>query len=133
MTHYQKLNQILHGLLYVHKMHLEKKPLDKKLTFSFICNTVAETTDEWEVAFLKNRLLSDGYMKMGDYGDGELPVLTPEGIKFIQGGAYLEERSEREIDKKIKEETLKKFQYDKWAFGISIISIIIALLALFIQ
>lgn len=54
MTHYQKLNQILHGLLHIHKMSLEKKPLDKKLTFSFICSTVAETTDEWEVSFLKN-------------------------------------------------------------------------------
>lgn len=31
MTHYQKLNQILHGLLHVHKIRLEKKPLDKKL------------------------------------------------------------------------------------------------------
>lgn len=69
-------------------------------------------------------------MKMGDYGDGEPPVLSPEGIKFIQDGAYLEERSEREIDKKIKEETLRKFQYDKWAFGFSIISMLIALLAL---
>jgi hypothetical protein len=132
MTHYQKLNQILHGLLHVHKLRLEKKPLDKKITFSFICNTVAETTDDWEISFLKNRLLSDGYMIMGDYGDGEPPVLTPDGIKFIQDGAYLEERLERDIDKKIKEETLKKFQYDKWAFAISVISILIALLALFI-
>lgn len=71
-------------------------------------------------------------MRMADFGDGEPPILTPEGIKFIQNGAYIQEKSEKEIDKKIKEETLRKFQYDKWAFGFSIISILIALLALFI-
>lgn len=107
MTHARKLNKILNALLYIHKKQLEEQSLDKRLTFSFICNTVTETTDEWEIEFLKQRLLSDGYMKMKDFEDGETPVITSTGICFIQNGAY--EQENRKIDGKIKEEILHKY------------------------
>lgn len=131
MTHSEKLNKILFVLLDTHRKRLDQQQIDKRLTFAFICNTVAEVTEDWEVEFLKRTLLSDGYMKMESFGNGEPPVITQEGIKFVQQGAYEREKKNQEIDQKIKEETLKKFQYDKWAFSIAIISLIISIISLF--
>lgn len=130
MTHTEKLNKILHILLDTHRKRLDKQQLDKRLTFAYICKTVAEVTDDWEIDFLKQTLLSDGYIKMGESGDGEPPKITQEGIKFVQQGAYDREKKNREIDQKIKEETLKKFQYDKLALAIAILSLMISVVSL---
>ena len=102
MTHPEKLNQILYVLLDTHRKRLEKQTIDKRLTFAFICNKVADITDDWEIEFLKQRLLSDGYIKMGDFDDGEQPEITQSGIKFIQLGAYERERENQDIERKIK-------------------------------
>lgn len=131
MTHPEKLNRILYVLLDTHRKRLDKQPTNRRLTFAFICKTVAEVTEDWETEFLKQQLLSDGYMKMSDFGDGEPFEITPEGIKFIQQGAYEKEKRNYEIEQKIKEETLKKFQFDKWAFTIAILSLVIAVISLF--
>src|SRR6185295_13359903 len=116
MTHPEKLNKILYVLLDTHRKRLNKETLDSRLTFAFICRTVADVTDTWEIEFLKQRLESDGYIKMGDFVDGEPPEMTQDGIRFVQAGAYEREKKNQDIEQKIKEETLKKFQFDKWAF-----------------
>ena len=130
MTHQKKLNSILYVLLDTHQKRLNKQQIDSRLNFSFICKVVTEVTDDWEVEFLKQRLLSDGYMTMGDFGNVEPPNITQEGIKFIQQGGYVKEMLNQEIEQKIRVETFKKFQYDKWAFLIAILSLITALIAL---
>ena len=130
MTHQKKLNSILNVLLDTHQKRLNKQQIDSRLNFSFICKVVTEVTDDWEVEFLKQRLLSDGYMTMGDFGNVEPPNITQEGIKFIQQGGYVKEMLNQEIEQKIRVETFKKFQYDKWAFLIAILSLITALIAL---
>lgn len=84
MTYPEKLNQILNVLLDTHRKRLDKQTIDKRLTLAFICKTVID--------FLKQRLLSDGYIKMGDFDDGEPPEITQSGIKFIQLGAYEREK-----------------------------------------
>lgn len=130
MTHQKKLNSILNVLLDTHQKRLNKQQIDSRLNFSFICKVVTEVADDWEVEFLKQRLLSDGYMTMGDFGNVEPPNITQEGIKFIQQGGYVKEMQNQEIEQKIRVETFKKFQYDKWAFLIAILSLITALIAL---
>jgi hypothetical protein len=84
-----------------------------------------------EVELLKKRLLEDGYIRMGDFGNGEPPEITKLGRNFMELGGYEEEEKNRKIDLKIKEETLKKFHYYNWAIWIAIISLIKSLVSLF--
>lgn len=56
MTHQEKLNRILYVLLDNHRRELDNQIIDNRLTFSFICNTVAEISDDWEIEFTKKDL-----------------------------------------------------------------------------
>ena len=125
MTHSEKLNRLLHVLLWTHRKVLTNQPVSTNITFTWLCKTVAEVTEEWEIEFIKQRLLTDGYIKMGDFGDGEPPVLTPTGIKFIQSGGYTREAKERELEQQIKEQTLKSLKRSNTALKISILAIVI--------
>jgi len=128
MTHDQKLNQILHALLSRQPKRFADKTDDKRLTFEFICNALFKGEDvlEWEVEFLKSRLLSDNYIKIIEVEDAQLPDLTQEGIQFIQHGGYVEQNRVLKTDKKIKDETLKELHRGKMTLILSVISIIIA-------
>lgn len=136
-AHAEKLDKILYVLLDTHGKRLAKQQFDRRLTFKFIANNVAEVKDDWEVELLRQRLLGDGFMVMGKFGNGEPPEMTPTGIAHIQSGGYKANVGEREIDKVIKDETVRNFKYQKWAFYISILSMlgtigaaVIALIAL---
>ena len=124
MIHAEKLNAILYILLDNQRKILAKSPIDKKLTFEFICNRVIEINELWELEFLKNILIKDGYVEQFE-SLKELPIITHTGIKFIQDGGYNEIIKNKELDKKIKHETLKNFSLSKYAVGISLLSIII--------
>jgi len=126
MTHPEKLNAILHILLNNQRAILEKKPIDKRMTFEFICKTVAEVTDKWEVEYLRNILLNDEYIKMGEFGDGEPPVITHTGIKFIQAGGYKKEAENRELESEIKRHTIKSLKRSRTSLLVSICAIIIS-------
>ena len=97
MTHSQKLNGILHVLIG----NLGKTEVNPKLTFEFICKNVVEVNEKWEMLFLQNMLVNDGYV-LSFGGLNELPNLTHAGIKFIQNGGYNEIVESRELDKRIK-------------------------------
>jgi hypothetical protein len=125
MTHPEKLNAVLHILLNNQRAILDRKPIDKRMTFEFICKTVAEVSEKWEVEYLRNILLNDGYIKMGEFGDGEPPVITHPGIKFIQAGGYKQQAEDRELEQQIKRQTLTSLKRSRDAKIISIIAIIV--------
>lgn len=124
MTHNEKLNAVLHILLNNQRLTLENKPIDRRMTFDFICRTVAEATEKWEVEFLRNILLNDGHIEMGKYGDGEPPNITHPGIKFIQDGGYRQLAEDREQDRLIKTETIKSLKSANKALWTSYISMV---------
>jgi hypothetical protein len=132
MTHEQKLNMILSGLLSRQPKRLEDKTDDKRLTFDFLCNILFENEEMlgWEIEFLQNRLLSDNYIKFIEIDNVQLPDITQEGIKFIQHGGYEEQYRTLQIDKEIKKETLKELHRNKLALVLSVISIMIAFVSL---
>lgn len=125
MTHPEKLNSLLYVLHWTHRKVLTNQPVSKKITFDWLCRTVAEVTEDWEVEYIKQRLLTDGYIKMGDFGDEEPPILTPAGIKYIQAGGYVQEAKDRDLDKITKLENLKNLKRSKTALWISILAFII--------
>ena len=105
MTNPEKLNAILYLLLNEVR---NSKP-NPKLTFEFICTKVCEVTEDWEIRFLRDTLVSDEYIFVNSLVIA-LPKITPKGIKFIQSGGYKNEVENRELEKKIKLETLKSLK-----------------------
>jgi hypothetical protein len=131
MTHPEKLYKILYVLLDTYRMHLEKHVADKRSTFSFICNSVANIHDAKEIEFLNYCLLSNGYMEMSSIGDGEPPEITQIGIEFVELEENEHQRKKRAIKKQIEDKSLKKFQFEIWAIIIALLSLVMALVALF--
>lgn len=125
MTHFEKLDTILFVLLDSQRLNLQKAPTPKRLTFDFICKTVAEVQEQWEVDYLKQRLLDDDYIKFGDYGDGEPPKITPKGIKFMQTGGYRQQDQDLQLHRENQEQNLKSLKRSKTSLWVSVIAIII--------
>ena len=121
MTNAEKLNAILYALL--NEVRNEKP--NPKLTFEFICLTLCEVKENWEINFLRNTLIEDEYISMSSMLN-VLPKITHKGIKFIQQGGYKKENENRDLDNKIKVETLKNLNRSKTALIISAISVIIS-------
>jgi hypothetical protein len=122
MTHPEKLNAILYLLL----SEVRNSKPNPKITFEFICKSVCEVGEDWEINFLKNTLVSDEYIFVNPILY-ELPKITPKGIKFIQVGGYKSEDENRDLEKKIKIETLKSLQRSKLSLILAVISIIISI------
>jgi hypothetical protein len=78
-----------------------------------------------KLLFLKT-LVSDEYIFVNPILY-ELPKITPKGIKFIQIGGYKSEDENRDLEKKIKVETLKSLQRSKLSLILAVISIIISI------
>lgn len=125
VTHPQKLNSVLHVLLASQTKLFADKPIEGIFTLAWICEKVAGAADEWEVRFISERLLNDGYVEIQLIGTWQKPVLTPSGIKFIQAGGYVQEVKERELDRQIKEQTLQSLKRSKTAITISIFAILV--------
>lgn len=125
MTHHKLLDVILACYLFAEKLKLSKDPRYQKLTFKLVAEVQEPGIDEWNVEFLRKRLLEDGFLRPSKFGDAEPYELTPEGIKAAQTSHYSSAIKERDIDWKIKEETLKSLKRSKDAKTISIFAIIV--------
>ena len=121
MTHPEKLNAILYLLLN----EVRNSKTNPKLTFEFICTNVCEVKEDWEINFLRDTLVSDEYISINPI-IYELPKITPKGIKFIQIGGYKNEDEIRDLEKKIKIETLKSLKRSKLSLRFAIIAVIIS-------
>ena len=121
MTNPEKLNAILYVLLN----EVTKDNINPKLNFDFICRNVAEVKEEWEINFLRNLLKDDEYIFLNPMIDVP-PKITHKGIKFIQSGGYKKEVENRDLERKIKIETLKSLKRSKGAFIIACISVILS-------
>ncbi len=125
MTHFEKLNSILHVLLATESNLFAGKRLHGVLTLEFICYKVAQASDEKEVQFLSKRLLSDEYVQIDLVDNWQKPSLTPSGIKFIQAGGYVREQKERELDLQLRQQNLESQKRSKSALVISIVAIVV--------
>lgn len=122
-----KLDTLLHGLLYIDKRLLANEPIKKKITIDFLSETLDLDCENWEMTSLKNELVAEGHILENN---GELRI-TDKGKKFItrKKGFKNLEKIQLEEDL-IREKTIEKFKYDRFSFWLSILAIIIAGLSL---
>jgi hypothetical protein len=135
MTHYQKLDCILNGLLSRTLKRLAENTDDKRLTFDFLCNVLLkdENVETGEKEFIKNRLLFDEYITFITIDEIELPDITQAGIQFLQQGGYVKQKEFLTLDHDIKQESLKELKRSKPALILSIISLTIAFLSFLVS
>ena len=135
MTLHTKLNYLLNGLLSRLPKRLENGVDDKRLTFEFSCKALLknENMQNWEVMFLRNTLQNDGYMKFLSCDGVELPIITHNGIKFIQNGGYEKETENKKAQEKLINTTIKNNKRSLWALAISVISLGITIFSIFIK
>ena len=64
MTHFEKLDKLLMGLMSRVKHQMSGNSENPKLTFDFLCDVLLkdEGIEDWEKQFLQNRLMSDGFL-----------------------------------------------------------------------
>lgn len=129
MTRDKKLDDILLSLLAVDLKELKNEVISKPITMEFIGATLNDLEMvDWELESLKNELLSESLITEIN---NELRI-TQKGKKFIareRGFKHIEKANS--LDLAIKEKTFEKFKYDKFAFWMSIIALVISLIILF--
>ena len=87
MTHDEKLDKILYGLLSRISTKIRNNGEDdQRLTMDFICKALFKegVHEDWENEFLQRRLLSDGLIEFKRKEDLDLPEIIDLGIKYIQ-------------------------------------------------
>ena len=87
MTHDEKLDKILYGLLSRISTKIRNNGEDdQRLTMDFICKALFKEGghEDWENEFLQRRLLSDGLIEFKRKEDLDLPEIIDLGIKYIQ-------------------------------------------------
>lgn len=87
MTHDEKLDKILYGLLSRISTKIRNNGEDdQRLTMDFICKALFKEGEheDWENEFLPRRLLSDGLIEFKRKEDLDLPEIIDLGIKYIQ-------------------------------------------------
>ena len=122
MIHAEKLNAILHIFIGEKSKEIPTPNLSVKL----ICEKVLKINEKWEIDFLTNILFDDEYLVKNIYNLNT--EITHKGIKFVQSGAYKNEFETRELESKIKVETLKNLKRSKIAIYISAISLLISII-----
>jgi hypothetical protein len=123
MTRTKKLDSILNGLLYIDKRRLNDESVNKPVTIEWLSDSLKLDCEIWEMKSLKNELIDK---ELITEIEGELHI-TEKGKHFStreKGFGQLDKISDQED--KIREETIKKFRYDKFAFWISVVALIIA-------
>jgi hypothetical protein len=126
----QKLQTLLFVGLYHTKKGFDAYPHKEWMSFSYVCDKNLEVKEDWEIKNLLDKLTHDGYIETKMIDDVLHYKVNQVGHDFITKGGYNREYQEHEIDWNIKVETLKKFKYDKKAYIISILSMVISLLTL---
>lgn len=127
MTRTKKLDAILNSLLYIDKRRLNEESVNKVVTMEWLSDSLNLECEIWEMKSLKNELLDK---ELITEIDGELHI-TEKGKHFTtreRGFGQLDKVSDQEDE--IREETIKKFRYDKFAFWISVAALIIAVISL---
>lgn len=127
MTRTKKLDAILNGLLYIDKKRLNEESVNKAVTMEWLSDSLNLECEIWEMKSLKNELLDKGLITEIDR---ELHI-TEKGKHFRtreKGFGQLDKASDQEDI--IREETIKKFRYDKFAFWISVAALLIAVIGL---
>lgn len=130
MTHYEKLDLVLNGLLY---SQIQQKD-NTILTFEFFCSTLLKNEDvtKWESDFIQNRLISDGYIKLIEKKNVTIPEITPKGIKFIQDGGYEKEQDRKDLQEELVRTTIKCNKRSIFAFWISVAALIVSVASIII-
>lgn len=132
MTHYEKLDMLLNGLLS-RVIHRNTHGGDYSiLTFEFLCSNLFEDEDitAWEVRFLQDRLVGDGYVEMLEEDNVLIPNITQKGIKFIQNGGYGKEMERIKMQDEMTRTTIESNNRSKRALTLSYISMFISFAAL---
>ncbi len=127
MKRTKKLDAILNGLLFIDKKRLNHETVNKSLTIEWLSESLKLECEMWEMKSLKNELLDKGLITEID---AELHI-TEKGKNFStreKGFSQLDKVADQKD--KIREETIKKFRYDKIAFWISVAAFIIAVISL---
>lgn len=135
MTHYEKLDMLLNGLLS-RVIHRNTHGGDYSiLTFEFLCSNLFEDEDitAWEVRFLQDRLVGDGYVEMLEEDNVLIPNITQKGIKFIQDGGYKKEQERKDMQDELVKTSIESNKRSKQAVLIASISLVVAILALVFQ
>ena len=134
MTHYEKLDMLLNALLS-RVIHRNTNGSDYSiLTFEFLCSNLFKDEDvnAWEVKYLQDRLIGDGYVEMIEKDNVLIPNITQKGIKFIQDGGYKKEQERKNMQDELVKTSIESNKRSKWAFVVSIASFLVALAALII-
>lgn len=127
MTRNEKLDQLLNGLLLLKKREIKKEKLPTICDISWLSKTLNLETESWEELFIEEQLIHDGFVEKIDRS----LRISNKGHDFITGGGYKKRAKRVEQDDKIKEETIKKFRYDRIALLIAIIALVISVINFF--
>lgn len=132
MTQRQKLDKILHGLMYRQFKWYKDDTDCAILTFEYICSALLKDDDvePWEIAYYKDFLIKDGYIEMVDDDGCSIPYITHKGKKFILDGGYQKEFERNNLQEELIKTTIKSNNRSKWALLVSIIAIIVSIAAI---
>ena len=125
MTHNEKLDVILNGLLSRVPMRYKTGKDYNILTFDYLCSILLKEEDapSWEVKYLQ-RTLIEGVM---------IPNITLKGIRYIQDGGYSKEDIRKKEQEELVKSTIKSNNRSMLALIVSIIATIIALASFIYQ
>ena len=135
MTHEQKLDTLLRGLLSRVPQRSANGSDYNILTFDYLCSILLKDEDvpSWEVKFLQRTLIEDGYIEMVDAEGVIIPNITHKGIRYIQDGGYFKEDIRKEEQDELVKSTIKSNNRSMLALIVSIIATIIALASFIYQ
>lgn len=135
MTHYQKLDVLLNGLLSRVPHRNTYGSDNSALTFEFLCSALLknENVTNWEMKFLQDRLVDDGYVEIIEENNVLVPIITQKGVKFMQDGGYKKEQERRNMQDELVRTSIESNKRSKIAVWIASISLVVAILALVFQ
>ena len=135
MTHNEKLDVILNGLLSRVPMRYTAGTDNNILTFDYLCSILLKEEDapSWEVKYLQRTLIEDGYIEMLDAEGVMIPNITLKGIRYIQDGGYSKEDIRKKEQEELVKSTIKSNNRSMLALIVSIIATIIALASFIYQ
>ena len=128
MTHRQKLDILLNGLLSRVPMRFTAGTDNNILTFDYLCSILLKEEDvpSWEVKFLQRTLIEDGFIEMVDAEGIMIPNITHKGIRYIQDGGYCKEDIRKREQDELVKSTIQSNNRSMLALIVSIIATIIA-------
>ena len=135
MTHRQKLDELLNGLLSRVPMRYKTGTDNNILTFDYLCSILLKDEDvpSWEVKFLQRTLIEDGYIEMVDAEGIMIPNITYKEIRYIQDGGYCKEDIRKKEQDELDKSTIQSNNRSMLALIVSIIATIIALASFIYQ